>query len=206
MDVGEFGGTGDAPVLGSYIDPKTGLRRSARLELKKAAVDALTEAGPALPADILSYLPGPGEASMGGLRWRSYRGGALSDEQKNGIAAITTAALVAAAVAYQFGIEGTITGYGAAGGVIALLASVSEGKTKAAGEAIAAHLQKRGAGKIAESVGRLGVQAVSLRDNGLGLAFAMSPPSDIGCNGSNRNYRTADRQGINKASRNQRQA
>jgi len=173
MDVSESGGIGAAPVLGSYIDPKTGLRRSARLELKKTAVDALTVAGPALPADILSYLPGPGEASMGGLRRRAYRGGALSDEQKNGLAAITTAALVAAAVAYQFGTDGLVAGYAASGGAIALLASVSEGKTKAAGEAIAAHLKKRGAGRIAESVGRLGVQAISLLDNGLGLAFAM---------------------------------
>jgi hypothetical protein len=125
--------------------------------------------------DALAYLIVPSEvrAEVGAGRKRALRGGALTEPQKSGVAAITTAALIAAAVAYQVGTEGVVGTFAASGAAIAMLASISEGKTKAAGEAVAAYLKEKGAEKVAASVGKAGGATLSLVDNALSLAFAL---------------------------------
>jgi hypothetical protein len=100
------------------------------------------------------------------------KGGDLSPAQKSGIAAFTTAALIATAVAHQYGLDAAVGSFAVSGGVVTALSSLADGKTKEAATAVADYLKARGAYKIAESAGTLGKASLSLADNGLSLVFA----------------------------------
>jgi hypothetical protein len=204
MNESEFGAaSAPAPVLGSYTDPETGERRSARLARIRATAAAAVESSSAdIDPDVTKYLMIPSapaavgrharkeytgvpdgdtamrDTSFSGTKHRlgggrRMRGGDLTSAQKSGVAAFTTAALIATAVAYQYGLHPAVGTFAISGGVVTALSSLADGKTKEAATAAADYLKEKGAYKVAGSLGTLGKASLSFADSGLSLAFAV---------------------------------
>jgi hypothetical protein len=142
------------------------LTNASAVEEAAAGVDVPEEAMAYLPIDLVTPAP------SGGRRGR-MRGGALTQQQKEGIAALSTAALITMAAAYFTGIHEIVVGAGAAGiGLAGIVNAVGTERAGAAGRAIGKYLESRGAGRVGESFGVLGTKFIDTADRTLALSFA----------------------------------